>query len=303
MRSGFAPLLISIRKIGFSFIAIAMFTVWDFLFPVPASAQTYAVLYDFCSLQNCSDGVKPNAALIQGSDGAFYGTTPAGANNAGDIFKITPSGSFTVLYSFCSQGGNCSDGSQPLTALVEGSDGDFYGTTHYGGANNSSACNQGCGTIFKITPSGTLTTIYSFCSQTNCADGFVPSSLVQGSDGNFYGTTAVGGSNVNCLGSGCGTAFKITPGGTYTVLHEFCSQAQCTDGALPSAALVQGVDGNLYGTTQGGGTGNQCGYLDSPGCGTVFRITPGGALTVLYSFVLSNTARTEASHLQRLCRL
>ena len=78
------------------------------------------------SLQNCSDGVKPNAALIQGSDGAFYGTTPAGANNAGDIFKITPSGSFTVLYSFCSQGGNCSDGSQPLTALVEGSDGDFY---------------------------------------------------------------------------------------------------------------------------------------------------------------------------------
>ena len=141
----------------------------------------------------------------------------------------------------------------------------FTGTTHYGGANNSSACNQGCGTIFKITPSGTLTTIYSFCSQTNCADGFVPSSLVQGSDGNFYGTTAVGGSNVNCLGSRGGMAFKITPGGTYTVLHEFCSQAQYTDGALPSAALVQGVDGNLYGTTAGGGTGNQCGYLDSPG--------------------------------------
>ncbi len=177
----------------------------------------------------------------------------------------------TTLYNFCSQP-NCSDGSDPTAALVQAKDGNFYGTTFSGGANSN--CTWGCGTVFKITAGGTLTTLYSFSGP----DGEYPyAGLVQASDGNFYGTASWGGGGGNCSEppsySGCGTVFKITPGGMLTTLYTFAGP----DGANPYGGLVQGSDGNFYGTTYGGG-------CQSDGCGTVFKITPSGALTTLYSF-------------------
>ncbi len=173
--------------------------------------------------------------------------------------------------------------------LFQGSDGNFYGTTSAGGGNTSNACAPGfsCGSVFKVTPTGVLTTLYSFCSKANCTDGLGPNGgLVQAADGNFYGTTTAGGGNASgspCLSfystSTCGTIFKITPAGVLTTLHVFCSrtnsQHACLDGAVPQGPLIQASDGNLYGTTQFGGTNF---------FGTVFRITPEGSLTTIYSF-------------------
>jgi uncharacterized repeat protein (TIGR03803 family) len=164
-----------------------------------------------------------------------------------------------------------------LSGLVLGNDGNFYGTTQYYGVNG---VNSGS-TVFKITPGGTLTTLYSFCAQTNCADGGSPNGLIQGTDGQFYGTTPFGGAN--CLAQGgCGTVFKVTPGGTLTTLYSFCSQTNCADGNGPLNALVQATDGNFYGTTIGGG--NSACTSPVAGCGTVFKITPTGNLTTLHSF-------------------
>ena len=247
---------------------------------------TLTTLYSFCSLSGCADGEAPTAALVQATDGNFYGTTEygGGANFSGTVFRITPSGTLTTLYSFCLQSG-CPDGEYPTAALVQATDGNLYGTTAYGGANESCeffGSAVGCGSVFKITPSGTLTTVYSFCSQNGCADGEVSgSALVQATDGNFYGTTVFGGANGN------GTVFKITPSGTLTTLHSFCSQTNCGDGEYPTGALVQATDGNLYGTTYGGGANLHY--------GTVFKITPSGTLTTLYSFC-SQTGCTDGAN-------
>jgi uncharacterized repeat protein (TIGR03803 family) len=219
-----------------------------------------------------TDGAFPNG-LTQGTDGNFYGTTRAGGaydHGDGTVFTITPSGMLTSLYSFCPNSPSCTDGYEPVAGLVQGTDGNFYGTTQYGGANDT--CGLGCGTVFEITPGGALTTLYSFCSQSNCTDGRAPfAGLVQGTDGNFYGTTVYGGAN------DYGTVFKITASGVLTTLYSFCSQGggDCTDGFGPVAVLVQATDGNFYGPTESGGAN---------GVGTVFKITPGGALTTLYSF-------------------
>ena len=241
-------------------------------------------LYNFCSQANCADGVRPSGALVQAPNGELYGTTFLGGAHHGTVFKITPSGTLTTLYSFCSQA-NCADGGGPQ-GLVQATNGELYGTTYYGGVNCQAASE--CGTVFKITPSGTLTILYSFCSQANCADGSGPAGLVQATSGELYGTTVNGGVNggVNCqAASGCGTVFKITPSGTLAAVYSFCSQANCADGAFPQTGLVQATNGELYGTTGGGG-GNlqQCTFNGVPGCGTAFRITPGGALTTLYNF-------------------
>jgi uncharacterized repeat protein (TIGR03803 family) len=147
------------------------------------------------------------------------------------------------------------------------------------------------GSIFRMTPAGAATTIYTFCSQPNCSDGQDVSGIVVGTDGNIYGVTLLGGANssIDCSGETvqrCGTVFKLTPGGVLTTLYNFCSQPNCADGSLPGAALVQGFDGNFYGTTGYGGTGT-CPYYDGLqpfGCGTIFKITPEGALTTLYNF-------------------
>ncbi len=231
---------------------------------VTAQAPTESVLYSFCSQRSfdvdCIDGVGPQAGLIQGLDGNFYGTTlSGGANNAeaGTVFKLTPSGMLTSLYTFCSKIG-CTDGASPEAGVIQDSGGNLYGTTAGAGANGS-------GTVFELTPSGTLTTLYAFCSQTDCTDGQAPSGgVVRDSEGNLYGTTHQGGANF------AGTVFQLAPSGTLTTLHTF----DTADGIAP-ANLIMGLDGNLYGVATSGG---------AKGEGTVFKVTPSGTLTTLYTF-------------------
>jgi uncharacterized repeat protein (TIGR03803 family) len=210
------------------------------------------------------DGGEPQSGLVLGVDGNFYGVAYSyGANNAGTAFKITSAGAFTTLYNFCSQP-NCVDGQNP-TGIIQGSDGNFYGTTRFGGDNNCSFL--GCGTVFKMTPGGTLTVLHLFSGYPN--EGLDPvSGLIQGTDGNLYGTTDGGGTHQT------GTVFKITPAGKLTVLYNFCAQSNCADGATPLASLLQGNDGNFYGTTEYGGEG----------AGTVFKMAPSGKLTTMHSF-------------------
>jgi uncharacterized repeat protein (TIGR03803 family) len=214
----------------------------------PAGTET--ILYSFGATG--ADGNTPEAGLIEGTDGNFYGTTTlGGAHGGGTVFKITPTGAETVLYSF---GATSTDAFQPRAGLILGSDGNFYGTTYAGGANKES------GTVFKITPAGVETVLYSFGATST--DGSLPvAGLLQGADGNFYGTTSIGGAN----GGGAtnsGTVFKLTPAGVETVLHSFGTSSN--DGAEPEGALIQDADGNLYGTTFFGGAHNE---------GTVFKIT------------------------------
>jgi len=216
-------------------------------------AQNFTPIFSF----DGADGMSPYGRLIQGADGNLYGTTvTGGANYFGSVFKITPDGKFTTLYSFCSQSG-CADGELPEAGLVKACNGDFYGTTNSGGA-------YGAGTIFRITRAGTLTTLYSFNGQDA---GYPTAGLIQAADGDLYGTTTRGGPYLYD-----GTIFKITPNGAFTLVHTFNG----TDGNYPSAALVQGFGGDLYGTTSEGG--------GSAGSGTIFRITRGGALTTLHIF-------------------
>src|SRR5580700_3288964 len=183
-----------------------------------------------------------------------------------------PAQTFTTLWNFETIGAY---GANPYNvSLVQGLDGNFYGTTFYGGTD---VYDGGAGgTVFKITPDGTLTTVYSFCAQPNCADGQGPfAGLVLGRDGNFYGTTRNGGTtnSANCVEGECGTVFKITPDGVLTTLHSFTGG---NDGSAPLSALIQGTDGNFYGTTSTGGGGVRR--------GTIFEITPSGSLKTLHYF-------------------
>jgi uncharacterized repeat protein (TIGR03803 family) len=319
---------------------------------IASPAQTFTTLYSFCAQRGCPDGSNPYVGLAQGPDGNFYGTTgntmfkitPAGRlttltdtinadqtlllgsdrnfygssqggglYGGGTIFKMSPSGVVTTIYNFCEKGG-CTDGSYPQCTLVEGTDGNFYGTTMNGGVD-------GYGTVFKLTPKGTLTTLHFF----TYTDGAYPlAGLVQANNGNFYGTTSAGynmsgtifeitssgtlttlqhfmggiddnyprdaliqGTDGNLYGTtqnggiyGAGNVFKITPEGTLTTLYSFCAESNCADGAYPAGGVVQGTDGNFYGTTQEGG-GDNCGG----GCGVVYEVTPEGTGTVLHTFV------------------
>jgi uncharacterized repeat protein (TIGR03803 family) len=215
----------------------------------PAGVET--VLWSFGS---GSDGQNPYGRLIQAADGNFYGTTHSGgANNMGTVFEITPAGVETLLWSF----GTGADGKYPYGGLVQATDGNFYGTTEGGGTHSR-------GAVFKITPSRVETVLWSFGSGT---DGQVPwGGLIQAVDGDFYGTTGIGGT------SNAGTVFKITPAGVETVLWSFGSGS---DGQLPYGSLLQASDGNFYGMANEGGTSN---------VGTVFKVTPAGVETVLWSF-------------------
>ncbi len=250
---------------------------------IPSTAQTLTTLYSFCSQPNCADGANPEAAVVQATDGNFYGTTFAGGGAPpadGTVFRLTPDGALTTLHVFCTQPNCAGDGGQPWAGLVQATDGNFYGATEVGGGPSG-----GAGTIFKITSGGAFTTVYSFCPQGlgGCPDGALPTgTLVQGTDGNLYGTTRTGGAIFNCYqGQPCGTVFKITLDGSLTTLHAFNG----ADGFYPIAGLVQAADGNFYGTTeQGGANVADCGNGGGEGCGTVFKITPDGTFTSLYSF-------------------
>ena len=219
---------------------------------------TNGALTTLHSLTNATEGSHPLAGLTLGTDGNFYGTTyQGGSSSSGAVFQMTPAGVVTLLHSFT----NGVDGSYPRAGLVQGADGNFYGTTTLGGTNHT----PGHGTVFKITSAGALTPLYSF---TNGVDGSTPQSqLVQGPDGCFYGTTTNGGATSN------GVVFKITSAGAFTPLYSFTGGG---DGAMPVAGLALGHDGNFYGTTYQGGSNLM---------GALFKITPAGALTPLYSFI------------------
>jgi len=240
------------------------------------TSGTLTTLYSFCAQSGCADGAEPTASLVQAANGNLYGTTYIGGlNGDGTIFEITPSGTLTTLYSFCAQN-DCTDGEGPFGGLVQAANGNLYGTTHLGGAN-------GAGTVFDMTATGTLTTLYSFCAQSGCTDGGGPfAALVQAANGNFYGTTYGGGANAE------GTVFQMTPSGTLTTLYSFCALSNCTDGSGPFAALIRATNGNFYGTTYSGGASGE---------GTIFKVTPTGTLTTLHSFC-AQTSCTDGEYAQ-----
>lgn len=220
----------------------------------PVLAQTLKTLFSFSGAQGSGSTQGP---LVQGLDGNFYGAIQTGgANRAGAIFKITPSGALTQLYSFSGP-----DGKYPSSGVTLGPDGNFYGTTWVGGSGYSNNSN-GAGTVFKITPAGTFTLVHAFTG----VDGGQPGGLTMGLDGNFYGTTR-GGQAYAANGSVvtyASTVFKISSTGTFTSLYSFSSGSS----PVSFARLTQGPDGNFYGESNN----------------AIFKVTPTGALTMLYSF-------------------
>lgn len=223
------------------------------VFRVTSDGQ-FTVLWDFTA--STDEGV-PEAGLVLGTDGNFYGTTVGVyAGTYGTAYKITPKGKLTTIHAF-----KFSDGATPYQ-LILGLDGYFYGITRGGGANDM-------GVIFRMSKSGAVKVLHSFSGYPN--DGKLPIGfLAQGNDGTLYGTTYLGGSK------NWGVVFKISPTGKgYTVLHNFDRNADINEGINPLAGMALGIDGNLYGTTGGGGKQNS---------GALFRITPAGQYTTLYSF-------------------
>ena len=262
-------------------------------------------LYNFCTLAGCTDGAGPQSGLILGADGNLYGTTTnGGAHNDGSVFKMTPAGAITTLWSFTAgvdegipyyppwqaQDGNFWGVAQPIYSgtygvaykmtpsgaltpfpfnytngsspnlPTQGTDGNFYGTARGGGAH-------GIGVVYKLTPAGVISVLHDFAGYPT--EGNQPmGQLVQGSDGNFYGATYSGGA------SNVGTVFKISASGSFTNLYSFTGWG-FGDGALPYSGLTVATDGNFYGSTANGGTKN---------AGALYKITPAGAVTVLYSF-------------------
>jgi uncharacterized repeat protein (TIGR03803 family) len=242
--------------------------------PGDARAAGFKVLYSF---KGGSDGAGPVAGLIADTSGALYGTTLSGGgkcgkSGCGTIFKLDPGGTETVLHAFA--GG--SDGKFPQAGLAADAKGNLYGTTVYGGG--SADCLDGCGTVYKLASGGDETVLYAFTGPgLSGIDGQSPlAGLILDKAGNMYGTTNIGGN-----GTATGTAFKIAPDGTETVLYIFNFNAQ--GAALPFAGLVADAAGNLYGTTQRGGSGI-CDNGHGITCGTVFKLAPNGSETVLYSF-------------------
>jgi uncharacterized repeat protein (TIGR03803 family) len=278
-------------------------------------------LYSFCSTASCADGEWPLGGVIIDEAGNLYGTTLQGGQYGfGTVFKLASNGNETVLYSFGSP--NYLDGTYPASGVIRDAAGNLYGTTSMGGSGTFPG-----GTIFELTPSGTETILYDFCSSTSSygADGCSPfASLIMDGSGDLYGTAAEGGNDVE--GETAGIAFVLTAGtertlytfcsvkissscadganpvaplvrdefgnlygtafnvvfelpvtGGETVLYHFCSLPNCTDGIGPVAGLLRRADGALFGTTSGGG---------ATGGGTVFEITPEGRERVIHNFCL-----------------
>lgn len=231
-------------------------------------AATFTTLVPFTGAGGSYTGANPFCGVIPGPDGALYGTTTAGgASNQGTVFRLALDGTFKSLFSF-----DGTNGSGPQAALVLGADGAFRGTTFSGGVSN-------WGTIFRITTKGVLTNLFSFTGETSPQSGANPSgALTALGDGSFYGTASYGGLNQPSYnGSGYGTIFRLGVDEAVSVSVQFGN----TNGAQPTSALVRASDGCLYGTTRWGGPGASAIF---PGFGTIFKITPDGTFTNLYTF-------------------
>jgi uncharacterized repeat protein (TIGR03803 family) len=227
------------------------------------TAGELTTLYEFCTTSSCTDGQYPLGIILAG-DGNFYGVTGAGGKfKQGTLFRVSLTGEFNLLYTFCSQA-NCADGSYLLFPPIQGADGNFYGTTFNGGTANG-------GVIYELTPSGTYTVLYNFCSSDQCPAGQYPNSITQGADGNFYGTTQYGGALQG------GVIFELTATShEYTVLHSFPQSIY----GFPQTPLTLASDGNLYGTLGGGGSGS----WDPATLGEIFQFTSAGVFKELAIF-------------------
>jgi uncharacterized repeat protein (TIGR03803 family) len=236
--------------------ALSMFAAT--LFAVAAaSAQTYTVKHTYTINSGNTSGIAYPQVMSQGRDGNIYGTiSNAGTHSEGSVFKITPAGTLTTIYSFCSVT-SCTDGTGPAGGVILGFDGNLYGTACCSGGTGKA------GTVFKVTPGGTLTTLHRFG---NGNDDSLPSyTLLQAQDGNFYGVSEIEYNTQN------GAFFKVTAAGAFSVLHDF----NYTDGRTPNLP-TQGTDGNLYGTANVGG---------SKGYGVVYKMTSAGKITILHNFL------------------
>jgi uncharacterized repeat protein (TIGR03803 family) len=218
---------------------------------------TYQVLYQFCSQPLCVDGNTPQGTLTLDGNGNLFGTTySGGAAGKGTVFEIPSGGTETVLYSFCSLAA-CADGALPTSSVIMDTDGNMYGTTQTGGANNR-------GTIFELAADNTESVLYSFCPQVNCTDGtYAFGGLSMDSKGDLFGTTIYGG------GANSGTVFELPKGGTEMVLYSFCALANCADGKNPFSGVIVDKKGTIFGTTEYGGNNND---------GTAFSLTSAGQL-------------------------
>lgn len=252
----------------------------------------YQVLYNFCSRgDGCDDGLLPDqSTLILDTSGSLYGTTSEGGlgDDAGTIFKLSPNAArtkwtLTVIHSFCFAKNDCSDGRSPQGGLTYAGaqsgilyDGvsPLYGSTFQGGRHFG-------GVVYSLVPGPngkwSESVIYAFCTTggKNCADGAGPAyQLAMDSAGNLYGVSASGGAGAR------GVIFKLAPQigeqrWTETVLHSFCSLANCADGSNSLSGLVADASGNLFGTAWNHG-GN--------GGGVLFQVTPDGSYSVVHDF-------------------
>jgi uncharacterized repeat protein (TIGR03803 family) len=228
------------------------------------------VIFSFCPEDQCTNNYEPLGGLIMDGNGNLFGATgQAYASAPGTIFELVPGRKDgwreTTLYSFCRQQ-KCADGNGPGSLMMDGQ-GNLYGTTEFGGAND-------WGVVFKLVPNATnseYSVLYNFCSQANCADGASGSSdLVMDVSGNLYGMTEYGGGHdIDMIGSGGGTVFRLSHSGSLKVLHAFCGKPDCTDGEYPSTGLLLDNSGHLFGTSLIGGENQRIDYG-----GTIFEITP-----------------------------
>jgi len=281
-------------------------TIFEFV-PNGKGGYKFKLLHSFCAQANCADGSDPIAGLVIDSAGNLYGTTKfGGAQNGGTAFELVRSGGkkhFKLLHSFCAQGLACADGSLPMyegltyqgaaTGMPYDGTSPLYGTTLYGGENNAGFS----GTVYELKPGSGKKwkerVIYQFFAQTNCVDGSQPhNGLVVDASGNLYGITYGGGSS-----NGDGTVFELSPGkGAWseTVLYNFCSQANCADGANPESVLALDASGDLLGTATSGGANQE---------GVLYSLVPNGGssqYSVLYNFCSQANCADGTSPMGRL---
>lgn len=228
-----------------------------FSLTVHAQAQTLSHVANFTG----TNGSLPYGPMVQGTDGNFYGAAKGPTYPYGEIFRVTPGGKLTSLYSFCSLP-NCADG-KSSTPPILGSDGNLYGVA----TNSGDSAYSYSGTLYKLTLAGKMTTIYTFCPSASCVSSDIPNGIIQASDGNFYGTASEGGAH------DAGLIFKVTPAGTFTQLYSFCAQENCADGAGPLSPPIEASDGSFYGTAENGILGD----------GVLYKVTPSGSYKVIHN--------------------